>query len=254
MNPFLNVTEFAEPWAWPMLALGMLAVFSGSAVQGSTGIGLGMLAAPILMLINPVLVPAPLLVLALLVSLLIARREWRAIDRRRLAMAVAGRIPGSVLAGFTIALLPPSVFRLVFGLLILAAVVLSMTGLRLLPTAGNLFTAGLASGYMGTITSVGAPPIALAYQHGTPAEIRSTISAFFVAGSAISLAVLAWFGKFSWSEVIVSLVFLPALIAGFWFSGKVLHRISSRSARHAILLMSAASAAVLIAMALSSLV
>lgn len=231
---------------WPALLLGALAVFAGSLVQASTGLGLGMIAAPILLLIDPRLVPGPLLVLALQVSLLIAWRERQSIDRRGLAFAMAGRVPGTVFAGFTISLLPLATYDLVFGALVLVAVLLSASGWRVQATPGNLLTAGFASGYMGTLTSIGAPPLALAYQHGAAASIRATMAAYFVLGSAFSLLVLALFGRFSAGEALAGAIFVPPLLAGFWLSGRVVPRISNRRARQAVLSLSGLSAALLI--------
>lgn len=231
---------------WPILLLGGLAVFTGSLTQASTGLGLGMIAAPILLLIDPRLVPGPLLALAFIVSLLIAFRERRSIDLRGLTYAVAGRVPGTVLAGLTISLLPLATYSLLFGALVLAAVLLCATGLRVRPTPGNLLTAGFASGFMGTLTSIGAPPLAIAYQHGAAASIRSTMAAYFALGSAFSLIVLAFFGRFSVGEVFAGAVFVPPLVAGFWASGRVVPHMNQRRARLAVLWLSGLSAALLI--------
>lgn len=239
----LTSIDFAN---WPILLLGALAVFTGSLTQASTGLGLGMVAAPILLLIDPRLVPGPLLVLAFVVSLLIALREWRSIDRKGLSFALVGRVPGSVLAGLTISLVPLATYNLLFGLLVLGAVLLSATGWRVLPTPRNLLTAGFTSGYMGTLTSIGAPPLALAYQHGTASSMRATMAAYFVIGSAVSIAVLAMFGRFAVEQVLASAIFLPPLVAGFWASGHIVARMNNRLARQAVLWLSGLSAAMLI--------
>lgn len=242
--------EFSD---WPALMLGAAAVFFGSTLQATTGIGLGMVAAPILLMIDPALVPGPLLVLALLVSILIARREWSDLDRGGLAVAVGGRIPGSVLAGFTMTLLPLEYYSIVFGVLVLLAVLLSSLGLKLLPTKKNLVTAGFASGYMGTLTSIGAPPMALAYQHGDPATIRSTMAAYFVIGSVFSIVVLAFVGRFGLEQVVASIVFVPPLMIGYWASGHVVSRIRRSVMRGAVLALSGISGLVLIVKAVPAL-
>lgn len=239
----LAAVDFAN---WPILLLGALAVFVGSLIQASTGLGLGMIAAPILLLIDPRLVPGPLLVLALVVSVLIAVREWRWIDCSGLSFALAGRIPGSVLAGLTISLIPLSTYSLLFGVMVLGAVMFSTTGWRVLPTRRNLLTAGFTSGYMGTLTSIGAPPLALVYQHGTASSIRATMAAYFVIGSAFSITVLASFDRFSAEQALASVVFIPPLIAGFWVSGHVVARMDSRRVRYAVLWVSGLSAVMLI--------
>lgn len=69
------------------------------------GIGLALFAAPIVALVQPDPVPGPMLVLGGAVSLLAALREWRRIDVRLAAIAFAGRVPGSILAGLVISAL-----------------------------------------------------------------------------------------------------------------------------------------------------
>ena len=53
---------------------------------------------------------------------------------------------------------------LLFGGLILLGVCLSLSGLRLPPIRGVLVGAGALSGVMGTVASIGGPPMALLYQ------------------------------------------------------------------------------------------
>ena len=52
-------------------------VLAGSFLQSSFGYGLGVFAAPLLILLNPTWVPAPLLTASLLMTLLISLRELR---------------------------------------------------------------------------------------------------------------------------------------------------------------------------------
>ena len=77
----------------------MLAVMLGACLQGAVGIGFALFAAPIVVLVQPDLVPGPMLVVGGAVSLLAALREWRRIDVRFAMIAFAGRVPGSILAG-----------------------------------------------------------------------------------------------------------------------------------------------------------
>lgn len=236
---------------WPGLLLAGLAVFVGALVQGSAGIGLGAIAAPVLLLISPLLVPGPLLALGALLSALISAREWRSIDRKGLSIALLGRMAGAIVAGATLSMIPLAGYDLLFGVLVLSAVVLSTTGWRVSPTARNLLTAGAASGFMGTLTAIGAPPMALVYQHGAPATLRSTLAAYFVLGASFSIVVLAAVGKFGAAQIEASLLFLPSLAAGFWASNHIIPHMSSDRARRAVLWVVGASALVLIFKALA---
>ena len=231
---------------WPSLLLAASAVFAGALVQGSAGIGLGAVAAPILLLIDPLFVPGPLLAAGTLLSALIGAREWRSIDRKGLSVALLGRIAGSIVAGATLSLIPLAGYNLLFGLLVLGAVLVSTAGWRVRPTARNLLTAGAASGYMGTLTAIGAPPIALVYQHGAPATIRATLAAYFLLGAAFSIAVLAAVGKFGAPQILVSLLLMPPLAAGFFVSNHIIRHMNPNRARRAVLWLAAASAVILI--------
>lgn len=236
--------------SWPTLLLGTLAVFVGALTQGATGIGFGMVAAPVLMMINPLLVPGTPLVLAMLVSCLITIREWRSVDWSGVSIAMIGRLLGTALATATIAAIPTPVYGLVFGLMIIAAVLLSTMGLRASPSARNLVAAGLASGYMGTLTSIGAPPMALVYQHQSGSVIRATLAMFFSLGAAVSIMALVTIGSFTLDQLLISLALLPALVLGFKISSWMVSRVQDRLVRYAVLSICTLSALILIAKSL----
>lgn len=238
---------------WWVILMGMAAVFVGSVIQGSTGLGFGMVTAPILLIMNPVFVPGPLLVLAMLVSFLMVLREWKNIDIRELSMALGGRIPGTILAAIAFSAIPFALYGIVFGVMILSAVLLSVTRWHVMSTGRNLLIAGFASGFMGTLTSVGAPPMALAYQNQTAAVIRSTLAAFFTIGSLISIVTLVYYGGFSTDHIFISAVFIPPLLLGFRLSSHLVKRLNIRAVRLSMLSISGFSAVILIIRSLFAL-
>jgi hypothetical protein len=232
---------------WPVFAIAFLVVIAAAAAQSAIGIGFGIVAAPILAVVDPVLVPGAVLVLAVLTSLIVAVRDRANFSLGNLGYALAGRILFSVLGGLTASLLSPEAFLLVFGALILAAVGLSLTGLRVAPTRRNLFLAGCASGYMGTITSVGTPPMAIVYQYAPGAEVRANMSAFLTVGGFISILSLAGFGAFGIGDLLLSLKLIPAMLIGYWLS-PFLQRYTDRGwMRPAMLGLCMAAAALLLA-------
>lgn len=229
-------------------ALGMsaLAVMAGALIQATGGIGYAMFAAPIVALLRPDLVPGPMILGGGVVSLLIVLRERRSVDVRGAAIAVGGRIPGSIVAGLIIGLAPRSVFAVCFAVLILAAVALSAFGLRVRATPFSLAIAGFTSGVMGTITSVGAPPMGIVLQDSEPAVLRATLAAFLVAGTVVSLVVLAWAGRFGLHDLQLGLLLLVPIAAGFMLSMPLVRRVNARSVKRLVLAVSAASAIVLL--------
>src|SRR5690606_9361217 len=106
------------------------------------------------------------------------------------------------------------------------------------------------SGYMGTITSVGAPPMAIVYQHAPGPQMRATMGAYFVVGSAMSLAALAAFDAFGWHDLMLSVKLVPAMVLGFAISGLMVRVIDRGHARAAVLTLCTASAGVLLVKAL----
>lgn len=229
------------------------AVLAGAIVQGASGVGLGLVAAPALVFIDPHIGPGPMLVLTMLISAIMLWREHGAVDRAGLGLTLTGRMIGSVLAGFVYALLSGIWYGLIFGVLILVGVLMSIAGYEVPRTPGRMIFAGICSGVMGTLTSAGSPAIALVYQRAGGEVVRSTLSAFFFFSSAISLLVLFGTGKFSFGQALGSLSLVPALLIGFWLSGHVVARASARTVRQLVLGVSSFSALLLIGRALIKL-
>jgi uncharacterized membrane protein YfcA len=222
------------------------AVTLGAAVQGSVGFGLSLVAVPLLALIEPSLLPGPLLCVAIVLTLLLTHRERRSIDFFGVAWGLSGRIPGAALGAAALTVMPSDRISLMFGVLVLAAVVISMLQIRVRPTAPGLVVAGLLSGFMGTTAAVGGPPIALLLQHKPGAELRATLSGFFLVGASVSLLALATIGRFGVPELWLALTLLPGILVGFWISGRTARILDRGYSRTVVLALSSAAAVAVI--------
>jgi len=216
-----------------LLAAAILAV--GGAIQGSLGFGSMIVAAPLLVLIDPDLIPAPGLIAASVLVVLIAWRDRDAIDTAGVGWTVAGRIPGTLLGGAAVAAFSQTALEVMFGVMLLAGVLLSAGTYHFRRTPALLLGVGGLSGLMGTATSVGGPPLALAYQREAGPMIRGTLSFIFVIGSALSIATLAAFGELGADELWAGLAISPGIVAGFLVSSRVAPALDARSLRPAIL-------------------
>jgi uncharacterized membrane protein YfcA len=125
---------------------------------------------------------------------------------------------------------------------VLVAVVMSVLGWRIDRTPGTLTAAGALSGVMGTISSVGGPPVAMLYQDARGAMVRGTLSAIFGVGALVSILLLAAVGRFGRQEVVVSLILLPGVVVGFVSSRWTAHWLDRGFVRPAVLALSAGSA------------
>jgi len=221
-------------------------VGAGAALQGSIGFGLGLMAAPLLVLIEPRLVPAPLLLASGVLTVLLTHRERHAIIMDDLKWSLGGRVLGTLPALAILTAIPGDRLGLAFGALVLLGVGLTASGWHLPPSPRVLLGAGALSGFMATTAAIGGPPMALVYQHESGPRIRATLSAYFVVGVAISLTGLALVGRFGLTEAALAGALLPAILIGFWVSRHTARRLDRGSLRPALLTVSAASAAAVI--------
>lgn len=221
--------------AWSnYLGMGAM-VLVGACLQGVSGLGFAMFCAPIAALLYPDLVPGALLALGCPLALMTGLREFRAIEWHTAGQAILGRVLGTVLAAACLAVLPVKTLSLMFAALILAGVLLSLKGWRVAHSWRNTALAGLASGLMGTITSAGAPPFAIAMQHLPPHRLRGTLGAVFFIGAAVSLVALTMVGRMGSHQVWLSLLLAPWMLVGFVLSGRIKFLMGQHSLRPLLL-------------------
>jgi uncharacterized membrane protein YfcA len=223
-----------------------VAVAIGACVQGSVGFGFGLIAAPVVALVDTRFVPGPLLLSGVILAVLVALRERGALDWLGIRWAIVGRVPGTLLGAWAIVALPERGVVILFASAVLAAVALSLAGWTLRPDPPTLLGAGATSGFMGTVTSIGGPPMALVYQRQSGAELRATLALFFVVGAAFSLLVLSVAGQVGQEEVRLGLLLVPGMAVGFLLSGTAAHYLDRGHTRVAVLAVATASSVALL--------
>jgi uncharacterized protein len=232
--------------SWGLLAAAGVVVAFGGVLQGLIGFGLALVAVPLLALLDPSLVPVPVLVIACAHALMSLAREFGHVDWRGVGWAMLGRLPGTVVGIWIVDSLDPKSFGVVVGAAVLVCVLLSITSWRPRPTPPSLVTAGVASGSFGTATSIGGPMVALLYQNQAGPEVRATLAAFFTLGSAVSMIGLTATGNVTAHQVWAGLALVPFLVAGFLLSGPLRRRFDAKGIRTPMLVVAGASAVVLI--------
>jgi uncharacterized membrane protein YfcA len=220
-----------------LTVLAMLAVGGGAAVQGSIGFGMAMVAAPALLLLDPRLVPGPLLCAVFCVTVLMTRREWRDVRPRAIGWVVAGGVPGSALGAWATVGLGPNLLGGGLGLLVVCGVVMSALGHRLRPSRPALLGTGVVSGVMGTVLSMGGPPLALLYQNQPGGELRGTLAGYFTIATVVALTALVLVGNMGWVELRLAVPLIPAALLGYVVSGWVAPRLNKDATRRAVLVL-----------------
>lgn len=227
------------------------AVLLGSLVQTGVGLGLGMLGAPVLVLLEPSLMPGALLTATTLLPLLTVCTEWRHIDWPGLAWGLPARIPGAVVGAWLVTVLEPEVLGAAVGASVLLAVAASVWGhgpVRVTPV--SLVAAGAAAGVTGTATSVAGPPLALLYQHQPAPRVRATLGGFFLGGTVVSLLTLAAAGELTVRQLNTGFLLMPCVLAGFLLGRPLSRHLDTAGTRAALLVVVAVSGAVLLSRAL----
>ncbi|MGL5810009.1 MAG: sulfite exporter TauE/SafE family protein [Nocardioides sp.] len=220
---------------WQALACLALVVLVGAAVQSVVGLGLGLLVAPVAGILEPAWVPVVPLTLALLISAVMVPGERERIDWRVVAWMLPARIPGTLLGVWLVVRSTEQQLQLAIGAMVLAGVLVSVRTVRVPMNPATMVLAGAAAGATGTATSIGGPPIALLLQHREAAQMRSTMSVFFFAGTVLSLVGLAVAGEVSAMSVRAAGILMPTVLLGFLAGRQLRLRLPQERLRLAVL-------------------
>ncbi len=234
------------------ILIAMSVVSLGAFVQGAVGFGMAIVAAPMLYVIEPMLVPGPLITAALMQGVLSTRKYFDHIDFSALRFAILGRVPGSIIGAGLLTQVSSSAMSLVLGGTVLLAVLASLSSYKIATNSRTLFTAGMLSGIMGTAVSIGGPPMALLLQNESGDRIRANLAAFFVVGCLLSLGALAMGGLFDAEKLSYGLLLMPPVLIGSWLAGKVAHKIDKEMIRRALLFLCSISGLVAILTSIKS--
>lgn len=233
-------------------ALLSLTVGVGAVLQVSVGFGLGMIAAPVFSLVDPTLAPPVVLLLAAGVTAAVLVRERGSADLRGCGWALVGRVPGAAAGALLVVTLPAKYLALLIAAVVLTGVAVSAAGYVPRVRRSSVFLAGMASGVMGTATSIGGPPMAMVWQRLSGPRLRATMSAFFLAGSLMSLVALSAAGAVGAHTLHRTALLAPAAVAGVLLAGPLTRRLDARHTRTAAMALAVAGAAGLVAQQLST--
>lgn len=228
------------------------AVVLGCVIQRLSGAGYGMVASPVMALAAPDWLPGTVLLVGLAVGAGAVLADRSAIRGADLPPGFAGRTLGAVIAAaVATAVVGTPALPLVIGSIVLVAVGLSLAGLTLPITAPTLFGAGTVAGVMGTLTGIGAPPMAILYSTVEARRSAATQNAFFGFGMAVSIGSLAVAGLIGLRHLAFAASLLPLVPLTLWAVRPLAGRVAKRSIRPWALGIAGTAAVVLIARSLA---
>jgi uncharacterized membrane protein YfcA len=217
------------------LIIAFFLVFLGSFVQTAIGFGLAVVASPLLFAISPDYVPTSVTLMGLIISVMASLKYRHSVAIGGLKNALIWRAPGSIAGGALLVWVSQDALSLWLGVLVLFAVFVSLLPVRIEPTASRMGIAGFFSGFFGTSSGIGGPPMALLLQHQEANQLRGNLSAFFVFSSLMSLVVQYFVGYLTWHHLMLSLPLIPAACLGYWVAKLTTHSLPKETIRKAAL-------------------
>ena len=219
-----------------------------STVQSSAGFGHGLVAAPVLRLLHPELLPGPIVVAGLAVAIGVARRNSTRADLPEMVPALSGRVVGNGAAFVLLAVLSDRGLSIAIGATVLAFVGLRWVGVGVPRTNRSLAGAGVVSGVGGTIAALGGAPMALLYeQHASARNFRGPMGWYTLFGGSLSVLTLALAGEYDADAIRDAALLLPPIAVGSYLSRWGTPLLDRGYLRPLVLGLSATSAALLVA-------
>lgn len=235
-------------WTYAAVAL---AIFLGSTVQAVIGLGIGLVAAPVITLLEPALMPGTLIMLALVLPAVTLIHDHDDIDWPGLNWSLPARVLGTGVGVWVVAVFSHRQLGVAVGVMVIFMVLITWRVVEVPINHATLSTAGFIGGITGTATSIGGPPFALLYQHRPAQQIRTTMAVYFLIGAALSLVGLVISGDLTWHQLRATLELLPAVVLGVLAGALTRDRLPASLVRPAVLWVSAASALVLLVRSLT---
>jgi uncharacterized membrane protein YfcA len=196
------------------LIIVLLTAAAGATVQGSAGIGLGLIASPILLQLDPSFAPGPLLLGGLVIGARHITMEWADLDRPALGRASLG-LPFGAIAGLgVLRVIEADTLSLLIGLMICAASLVLLGGLRVRATPASHVATGAAAAFTSITAAIPGPPLVIGFADLEPRAIRCTVSVFVAITGAVAFVGLMAIDRFGRHEAALLATMLPGLVIG----------------------------------------
>lgn len=221
------------------MAILFVTVLVGALLQRVSGMGLGLIASPVLMLLfGPIEGILIVNLLAMINAGASTLTLWRDVDFKILAVIgpslIAGIIPGS----FLVRELPTDPLLILVGLLLLLALGVVTVGKRFVPPIDGRLpaaVAGVIGGFMNTLAGAAGPAITVYAQAARWDQRRYAATlqpVFFIAGlGSFSIKLLLGAASFGSVELLVWPVGIVALALGLFTGVRVAPRVPKPTGR-----------------------
>ncbi len=198
----------------PEVAAVLAASAFGGLVQGSAGIGMGLVAGPVLLSIDTDFAPGPMLVAGVVIAGRHLTMEWGDLDRSAFRRSMFGAPVGAVAALLVLSVMSTEALALTIGVLICVMCAALLAGVSLRRTDRTDVITGAGAAFTSLAAALPGPPLVIGFHDLDPKAMRCTVSLFITAMSAFALVSLAAIGRFGGREATLLALMVPGVAAG----------------------------------------
>jgi uncharacterized membrane protein YfcA len=209
-------------------------VFLATFIRSAFGFGEALVAVPLLAVLMPVKVAAPVAVLvSITVAAVVVVQDWRKIHLRDAAWLILATLFGTPLGLWGLMVVPERVVKGVLACLIIAFSTYSLMrhGKLHLSSDRHAWLFGFAAGVLGGAYGMNGPPLVIygSLRGWTPQRFRATLQGYFFPASTLVMAGYAATGLWVPAVTRYYLLSLPLLIVAILLGRFVNHRMSGRA-------------------------
>ena len=203
-------------------------LFLATLVRATFGFGEALVAVPLLALVIPVEVAAPVAALvSVTVAAVVIAQDWRAVHARSAGRLVLATLAGIPLGLWLLTRVAEPVVKALLAIVIIAFALhaLARGARHLLGDDRWAWPFGFAAGVLGGAYGMNGPPLVVygALRGWSPRQFRATLQGYFLPASLVGVAGYAATGLWTRAVSRYYLVSLPAIVAALVL-GRLLHR------------------------------
>jgi uncharacterized membrane protein YfcA len=202
-------------------------LFFATFIRSALGFGEALVAVPLLALLMPVQVAAPLAVLvSITVAVVVVVQDWRNVHVRSAGSLVLSTLFGIPLGLLLLKTVPESIVKSILGVFIIAFALYSLAGRKPeLHSDRHAPLFGFVAGILGGAYGMNGPPLVVygVLRRWQPAQFRATLQGYFMIASIVGMAGYALTGLWTRAVTDYFLLSLPLALVAI-FLGHLVHR------------------------------
>jgi uncharacterized protein len=205
-------------------------LFIASAVRSALGFGEALISVPLLALVLPVQVAAPVAVLAsITIALIAVLQDWRHIHMRSAASLVLSTVAGIPLGLWLLKSVAEPAVKAILAVVIIAFSTYFLLGRRQAAVTSDRYTwlFGFAAGILGGAYGMNGPPLAIygSLRSWPPKQFRATLQGYFLPASVIGMCGYGFSGLWTSQVSYLFIASLPLVVAATFLGRKINHRL-----------------------------